>query len=416
MIRRVAFVLAGLAIVLGYKGVSRVWAENVGKPVLITGAIDESRLFTLRGNTRPEANAKNDRGPVADDFRMEHMFLQLKRAPETEAALKEFMDQQQDKKSPNFRHWLMPAELGQKYGLADSDIATIKSWLEVHGFTVGYIYPTTMVVDFSGTAGQLREAFHTDIHNLDVNGELHYANMNDPRIPEALAPAIAGIVQMHNFKPHHFARPKVQPAYNLGGGNNEVTPADWQTIYNISPLYREGIYGQGQTIVVVEDTNSYGTDFATYQTAFGLTKYGGSLSPVHPNAASNCTNPGTNADDGEADLDVEMVAAIAPGATVELASCSDGSGNSQFRRPHRGRESGQRGHAACGDQHELRAVRGDQRRNRQRGLQQCVSIGRGGGCFGFRFLRRRRYRCLLRQRSHILHHRHRNHRLGRQCL
>jgi subtilase family serine protease len=330
MIRRVAFVLAGLAIVLGYKGVSRVWAENVGKPVLITGAIDESRLFTLRGNTRPEANAKNDRGPVADDFRMEHMFLQLKRAPETEAALKEFMDQQQDKKSPNFRHWLMPAELGQKYGLADSDIATIKSWLEVHGFTVGYIYPTTMVVDFSGTAGQLREAFHTDIHNLDVNGELHYANMNDPRIPEALAPAIAGIVQMHNFKPHHFARPKVQPAYNLGGGNNEVTPADWQTIYNISPLYREGIYGQGQTIVVVEDTNSYGTDFATYQTAFGLTKYGGSLSTVHPNAASNCTNPGTNADDGEADLDVEMVAAIAPGATVELASCSDGSGNSNF--------------------------------------------------------------------------------------
>ena len=101
-------------------------------------------------------------------------------------------------------------------------------------------------------------------------------------------------------------------------------PADFQTIYNVSPVYTAGFTGKGETVVVVEDTNSYGTDWATYQKTFGLTSYGGTLTTVHPNSAGNCTNPGTNGDDIEADLDVEMVTAIAPGANVELASCTDG--------------------------------------------------------------------------------------------
>lgn len=324
-----ALALACVALVIGHKSLS-LWAQNRGdKPILIREAIDESRLARLWGNTRAEANAQNDRGRVPDSMRFDHMFLQLKRHPELEAALKEYMDQQQDKNSPNFRHWLMPAELGQKYGLADSDIEVIKSWLQAHGFTVGYVYPTTMVMDISGTAGQIREAFHTEIHYLEVNGEQHFANMSDPRIPVALAPAVAGLVKLYDFKAHNMARPRI-PKYTLGGGDYSVTPADWQTIYNLNPLYRAGIYGQGQTVVVVEDTNSYGSDFSTYQTTFGLGGYGGSLTTVHPNDAGNCTNPGTNGDDGEADLDVEMVAAIAPGATVELASCTDGTGNQNF--------------------------------------------------------------------------------------
>jgi subtilase family serine protease len=325
-----ALVLSSLALVLAHKGIPQVWARSGsgGKPVLITRSIDESQLVRLWGNTRPEANAKNDRGPVEDSYRLE-MLLQLKRSPQLEQALVHFMDEQLDKKSPNFRHWIMPAELGEKYGLADSDIEAIKTWLESHGFTVGGVYPTRMVIDFTGTAGQIRQAFHTELHYLDVKGERHFANMSDPQIPAALAPAVVGVVSMHNFKPHHFAMPR-NPNYNLGGGENILVPADFQTIYNLTPLYRAGIYGHGMTVVVVEDTNSYGTDFATFQSKFGLGAYGGSLTTVHPTGTASCTSPGTNADDGEADLDVEMVAAIAPGATVELASCTDGSGNANF--------------------------------------------------------------------------------------
>jgi len=44
-------------------------------PTLITDQIDENNLVTLGGNTRPEATAANDRGPVADSFPMEHLWL-----------------------------------------------------------------------------------------------------------------------------------------------------------------------------------------------------------------------------------------------------------------------------------------------------------------------------------------------------
>ena len=326
-----ALAVAGVTLLFAPKRAARLWARVEGerKPALITQPIDESRLVRLWRNTRPEANAKNDRGRVADDFPMQHMLLQLKRAPQLEQALDQFMDEQQDKNSPNFRHWLMPAELGEQYGLADSDIVAIKSWLESHGFTVGYVYPTGMVMDFSGTALQVNETFHTEIHYLDVRGDRHFANMSDPQIPEALAPTIVGVVSMNNFKPQRMMMPRIGN-YTLAGGEYPVVPADWETIYNLSALYRQGIYGQGQTIVVVEDTNSYGTDWNTFTTTFGLNKYGGSLTTVHPNAGNNCTNPGTNADDGEADLDVEIVSAIAPGATVELASCTDGNGDINF--------------------------------------------------------------------------------------
>src|SRR5271168_3332287 len=68
-------------------------------PPLITDAIDESALITLAGNTRPEATAANDRGAVAADFPMEHMRLQLRRAPGQELALEKYLDELEDPKS-----------------------------------------------------------------------------------------------------------------------------------------------------------------------------------------------------------------------------------------------------------------------------------------------------------------------------
>ena len=85
---------------------------------LVTPSIDESELVTLRGNTRPEAIALNDRGAVADDFPMEHMLLQLRRPPEQEQALEQFIDQLHDPESPDFHQWLTAQEFGERYGLS----------------------------------------------------------------------------------------------------------------------------------------------------------------------------------------------------------------------------------------------------------------------------------------------------------
>jgi len=326
MSRKAAIVVSAavLTLALGMRYAARAASASVNTRVLITKPVDPDRLVTLVGNTRPEANIHNDRGRVADSFQLDHMLLQLKRAPETEKAFADYIATITDKSSPNFRHWMTAAEQGEEYGLAPEDVDAITGWLRQQGFTVGYVYPNRMVIDFSGTAGQIRDAFHTEIHYLSVNGRQHIANMSDPQVPQALAPAIAGIVSLHNFKPHAYYRRRTDYTFSgCGFDCYALVPADFQTIYNLTPVYKAGVTGKGITVAVVEDTNSFGSDWSNYQKTFGLTSYGGTLTTTHPNDAGNCTNPGTNPDDLEADLDVEMVTAAAPGAAVELISCSN---------------------------------------------------------------------------------------------
>jgi subtilase family serine protease len=199
-------------------------------------------------------------------------------------------------------------------------VRAVASWLGSHGFTVNGVQTSRMVLDFSGTAGQVRDAFGTEIHNLDVGGVHHVANMSDPRIPAALSGVVRGVVSLHDFRPHtNF---KSRPAYTFPAG-------DLATIYNLNPLFKAGISGQGQTIVLIEDTDVYSTaDWTRFRSTFKLDSYtSGALTQVHPAPASgksNCSDPGVLAgNEEEAELDVEWASAAAPSATTELASCSD---------------------------------------------------------------------------------------------
>ena len=116
---------------------------------------------------------------------MQRMLLVLKRGPDQETALRKLLDDQQDKASPNYHQWLTPEQYGQQFGPTDTDLQTITAWLQSHGFQVGSTKGRT-VLEFSGTAGQVQEAFHTTMHKYIVNGEQHWANASDPQIPTAL--------------------------------------------------------------------------------------------------------------------------------------------------------------------------------------------------------------------------------------
>lgn len=305
-------------------------SQNTGRrsAALIHDKVDENKLVTLVGNTRSEANAENDMGPVSDALTLDHMMLQLTRSPEQEQAARQFVADLHNPKSPNFHKWLTASEFGKNFGVAEADIQTITAWLESHGFAVNSVYPSGMAIDFSGTAGEVRRAFHTSIHNLDVNGASHIANFSDPQIPAALAPAVAGVVSMHDFQPHAMKRTKYTFNYQ-GQPNQAVAPADLATIYDLNPLFAQGITGLGQTIVVIEDTDLYSSaDWDTFRSTFGLDQYtSGSLTTVHPTPASglnNCSSPGIVAgDDGEAILDAEWASAAAPNAAIVVAACGN---------------------------------------------------------------------------------------------
>ena len=302
----------------------------------IVSTVNDATLTTLAGNTRPEANAANDQGAVDGSKLLQHMLLQLKRTPEREAALTQLIDELHDPQSESFHQWLTPQDFATHYGVAGEDSATVTRWLQSHGLTVNGVTASGMLIDFSGTAAQVTQAFHTEIHRYVVDGVSHIANASDPKIPAALAPVVAGIVSLHDFRPKGQLVPRHKPDYTYttsDGTFHALAAGDIATIYNLKPLFDAGFTGKGQTIMVVEDTYLYTTsDWAVFRDTFGLQKYAsGSLTQVSPSGGIPCTNPGFQGkkkdpgygDDGEAAIDVEWASAAAPNAAIVLAACED---------------------------------------------------------------------------------------------
>ncbi len=359
-------------------------AQQAAPAARIVSPLDESNLITLKGNTNPHANAMNDRGAVSPEFALPDLTLVLSRSPEQQAAFDAFVASQYESGSPNFHQWLTPGQIGAQFGPAPADIATITGWLTTHGFTVKQVAPDRMTIRFSGTAAEVESAFHTQIHNLLVNGVPHYANMSDPQIPAALAPVVLGVKRLHSFlpRPEHKLGSVVKfnkaagkwqrivnsapagsnptgasskPAFiprPLFGINDtstgssfleeDVTPYDFATIYNVLPLWQEStpINGTGETIAIagtseicLGQANSacettptsgvYNNDVAAYRSAFDLPK---GLTPIQIDTgdgapASVCTSSSAACGFGdlmENSLDVEVSGAVAPGAQIDL--------------------------------------------------------------------------------------------------
>jgi hypothetical protein len=291
----------------------------------ITQAIDEKQLVRLKGNVHPLARATFDQGAVADAQPVDRMLLLLQRSPEQEAALRQLLEDQLTLNSPKHHAWLTPEEFGAKFGPADADIQAATAWLTAKGFQGIKVGPGRTTIEFSGNAGQVREAFHTELHHYLVKGALRFANSADPQIPAALAPVVAGVVSLHNFpRAAHshtigkFQRAKdggaIQPLFSFsgcgtanGGQCNGVGPGDLAKIYNIP----SGLDGTGQTIAVVGQSNIDLADAQEYRAAFGL--------PVNdPVIILNGPDPGLQPDESEADLDVQVSGAIAPKATIKF--------------------------------------------------------------------------------------------------
>src|ERR1035437_5885383 len=241
----------------------------------ITGAIDESSLVTLRGNTHPLAQLRFDQGPAPLSMPANRLLLVLARSTQQEAALQTYLQSVQDANSPNYHKFLIPEEFGKSFGVGDSDLQSIQTWLTGHGFTVNKVSKGRMAIEFSGTVGQVEEAFHTSIHSYLVNGEQQWANAADPQIPNALAPIVAGVASLNSFKPkaqyirgpsgvYDAQKHTISPTYTIGNTTSGyyifLGPADAATIYNtptsLNPNLSGTAYtGSGVTIGIAGDSN-----------------------------------------------------------------------------------------------------------------------------------------------------------------
>jgi len=303
----------------------------------IAGAIQESERIELQGNVHPLALRQFDRGAVSGALPMERMILMLKRSPEQQHALDEFLESVSDKNSPNFHHWLTPEEFGANFGVAPQDIDSIASWLRSHGLNVNQVSHSHGAIEFSGNAAQVQEVFQTEIHRYLIKGESHYANATNPQIPKALAPIVSGVVALHSFfsrpsaylagkgSSSHTPRGKTQPALTFYGGGatplHVLVADDLQTIYNAKPLLTgiPSIDGSGQSIALLARSNILATDFEQYRALFQPFARMDALQVV-----INGVDPGlTYGDDQvESTADVEYAGAMAPSAKLLLVVSS----------------------------------------------------------------------------------------------
>jgi len=315
-------ICAGIAGPLNSLGQSVVSAASQAA----TPPLDEAVRVTLKGNVHPLAQPRFDAGRVDDSFPVERLILLLNRSNQQELALERFLNDAHTPGTPSYHQWLTPTEFGNRFGADDTSIAVVKSWLQSHGFTINHVHAGRTAVEFSGTAGQLNEVFHTEIHRYLIDGKTEYANAGDPQIPAALAGLIAGISPMNSFHGRPLVKVAGKTSYNVKtheakpewtypDGNGYITfefaPADFAVQYNVSPVYAAGTKGAGVSIGLISLSNIDLSLVQAYQKVFGL--------PANlPTVVIDGVDPGENGAAIEAYLDVEQAGAIAPGAKVML--------------------------------------------------------------------------------------------------
>jgi hypothetical protein len=305
-------------------------------PPRVSAAIDESSLVELGGNIHPLAQSRYDLGAVAPSMPASRLFLVLNRSTQQEADLQVYLQSVQDQHSRNYHKFLTPEQIGQRFGLDQADLDTVQAWLGVHGFTVNKVSRSRMVIEFSGSAGQVESTFHTSLHAYSINGIHYWANATDPQVPSALAPVVGGFASLSNFGPkaQYIRGPRgtydasthtIRPSYTTGSAADGyyvfLGPSDAATVYNTPTTLNANVSGTtydgtGVTIGIAGDANIDLTQNANYRSTFGL-----AANPT--TVVIDGADPGENGDAIEAYLDTQVSGGIAPKASVILYTAAN---------------------------------------------------------------------------------------------
>ncbi len=312
--------------------------------VRVTAAIDDQNIVTLERNmSRPEP-LHDDKGSIALSTPTGTMRLLLRRDQGQERELQRFLDNVQNPHSPQYHRWLNPQEYGIHFGVADEDLSAVKSWLQRKGFTIEGVPSSKTFVEFSGTIDQVEQAFHTSIHSYSFNHVQYVKNTTGPKIPLALAPVIAGLSPLNNFRakaqqsvnkplqvsatPNNNLQSLLQVASSttpllVGQSSVYITAADAATIYNSPNAWNRNFSGgtqwtgAGINIGIAAYSDLPTTDYLNYRKLF-LNE----AVPVMPTLIVDGTDPGIlDQHDGQVTLiDAEIAAGLAPQANIYVYS------------------------------------------------------------------------------------------------
>jgi pseudomonalisin len=287
------------------------------------------------------ATAAGDLGR-APDAPIAHLTVVLARTPAQQRAFDQLRAEQDTPGSPNYHHWLSPAEIGARFGASDVDVAAATTWLRGQGLTILRVANAHTFIEVGGTVRTAEAAFGVELHRFRVGSHVLRAPDRAPSIPAALGHVVAsvtGLTERTSAPQHRVARrasPQRPSPQGLDQfGDNFVGVSDFATIYDLGPAYAQHLDGSGQVIGIIGRSRVFDNDITHFAADEGVT-----LAPfttivpstgVDPGSACGSTSCGSDAstdDQFEATLDVTRVTSIATGAKVELiVSATDNNGD-----------------------------------------------------------------------------------------
>ncbi len=210
----------------------------------IVGAVNNGSRVALPGTIGGHARHSTDLGLAPADLKLESLSVRFSMTAAQQADLNQLLAAQLDPSSPSYHQWLTSEQFGARFGLSSSDLANVSSWLTSQGFTITSVAKSSTFITFSGTVGQVQQAFGTTIHNVSLNGEQHITNLTDPTLPSAIANVVLAVTGLDDFKlkPRSRARSvtsdSVQPGFTTtvnGVTSHYIAPGDLYTIYDYPP-------------------------------------------------------------------------------------------------------------------------------------------------------------------------------------
>ena len=288
----------------------------------ISQAIDTATASPVAGTVHPLAKPEADLG-LADNAKIIHgISINFARTAGQEARLQALLQAQQDPSSSSYHHWLTPAQFGQQFGLSTADMARVSDWLQQQGFTITSVAQSRNSIAFSGSIASAEKAFATQIHNYNLNGETHFANATPISLPNALAGMVTSVRGLNDFRLKPRVRFHQAHAHFTSGisGSHYLSPADFATIYDVTPLYTAGFNGTGVSLAVVGQTDIVPADITDFRAAAGLTKNDPTVVTVPGTTPATVAAGEASNDLAETDLDLEWAGGVAPGAAVVLVN------------------------------------------------------------------------------------------------
>ncbi len=248
-----------------------------------------------------------DRPPVG-----QRLHLAIGLPARNPAELKRLIDELYDPASPNYRHYLTPAEFTAQFGPSEHDYQAVVDFAAANHLTVTATHPNRLVLEVVGAIADIEKSLHVTLRNYRHPHEdrAFYAPDSEPSLD--LAVPVLSISGLDNYwipRPNSKIRPLATanaavaapkagsaPGGSFGGGDFRAAYVPGTTLT-----------GAGQSVGLLQFDSYYANDIAAYKTQFGLPD----VPLINVLVNGGVSTPG--AGNGEVCLDIEMVLSMAPG-------------------------------------------------------------------------------------------------------